>query len=227
MNSLSKTIAQCFLIVSLVPIVVVLTGCGTAQYAFQDRPSTNDAPAINGTPVSVPPSAAAGSQTNPVGPDTLRTGDRIMVSFSGLPLPMEKHEEQIREDRYINPPFLGRAVKAAGKSIGQLQEELQKLYVPDYFKAATIIVHRQDSYFFVGGEVKGSGQKPYLSEMTVLKAIQAAGDFTEYAKKTQVQVIRANGHKEKPVNCNKLIKNPKLDLPIFPGDTIIVPRRRF
>ena len=227
MNSLSKTIAQCFLIVSLVPIVVVLTGCGTAQYAFQDRPSTNDAPAINGTPVSVPPSAAAGSQTNPVGPDTLRTGDRIMVSFSGLPIPMEKHEEQIREDGYINPPFLGRAVKAAGKSIGQLQEELQKLYVPDYFKAATITVRRQDSYFFVGGEVKSPGQKPYLSEMTVLKAIQTAGDFTDFSKKTKIQVIRANGHKEKPLNYNKAIQNPKLDLPIFPGDQIIVPKRRF
>jgi len=227
MNSLSKTIAQCFLIVSLVPTVVVLTGCGTTQYAFQDRPSTNDAPAINGTPVSVPPSAAAGSQTNPVGPDTLRAGDRIMVSFSGLPIPMEKHEEQIREDGYVNPPFLGRAVKAAGKSIGQLQEELQKLYVPDYFKSATITVRRQDSYFFVNGEVKTPGQKPYLSEMTVLKAIAAAGDFTDYAKKTRIQVIRANGHKEKLVSYPKAIKNPKLDLPIFPGDQIIVPKRRF
>src|SRR5437867_12218220 len=97
MNSLFKTIAQRFLIVSLVPIVVVLTGCGTAQYAFQDRPSTNDAPAIKGTPASVPPSAAAGSQPNPVGPDTLRAGDRIMVSFSGLPIPMDRHEVQIRE----------------------------------------------------------------------------------------------------------------------------------
>jgi polysaccharide export outer membrane protein len=204
--------------------MVVLTGCGTTQYTDQDIPSSNDAPAISGTPVSVPLSEA-GSQTNPTGPDTLRAGDRINVSFSGLPVSIEKHEEQIREDGYINPPFLGRAVKAAGKSIGQLQEELQKSYVPDYFKSATITVRRQDSYFFVGGEVKASGQKPYLSEMTVLKAIQAAGDFTEFAKKSKVQVIRANGHKEKPVNCVKAINNPKLDLPIFPGDQVIVPKR--
>jgi len=225
MNSLSKIIAQWFLSVFLAPILVLLTGCGTTQYADQDSPSTSNAPAIGGTPVSVPPSAA-GTQPNPAGPDTLRAGDRISVSFSGLPgPPIEKHEEQIREDGYINPPFLGRTIKAAGKSIGQLQEELQKLYVPDYFKSATITVRRQDSYFFVGGEVKAAGQKPYLSEMTVLKAIQAAGDFTDFAKKTKVQVIRANGHKEKPVNCLKAIQNPKLDLPIFPGDQIIVPRR--
>jgi polysaccharide export outer membrane protein len=222
MNSLSKIIARCFLFLFLAPIMVVLTGCATAQYADQDSISTNNPPAINGTPVSVPPSGS-GSQTN--GPDTLRTGDRINVSFSGLPIPVERHEEQIREDGDFNPPFLGRPIRAAGKRIGQLQEELQKLYVPDYFKAATITVRRQDSYYFVGGEVKAPGQKPYLSEMTVLKAIQTAGDFTDFSKKSMIQVIRANGHKEKPVNYNKAIGNPKLDLPIFPGDQIIVPKR--
>jgi polysaccharide export outer membrane protein len=225
MNSLSKIIAQYFLTVVLAPILLGLTGCGTTQYAYEPSSSTNDAPAIGGTPVSVLPSAA-GSQINR-GPDTLRTGDRINVSFAGLPVPIERHEEQIREDGYFNPPLLGRAIKAAGKSIGELQEELQKLYVPDYFKSATITVRRQDSYFFVGGEVKAPGQKPYLTEMTVLRAIQTAGDFTDFSKKTKVQVIRANGHKEKPVDCLKAIKDPKLDLPIFPGDQIIVPKRRF
>ncbi len=223
MNSFSKTITQGFLTALLAPILVALTGCGTMQYADQASPTTTNAPAIGGTPVSVPPATA--SQTNPAGPDTLRAGDRINISFSGLPTPIEKHEEQIREDGYINPPLLRRAIKAAGKSIGQLQDELQKLYVPDYFISATITVRRQDSYFFVGGEVKSPGQKPYLSEMTVLKAIQTAGDFTDFAKKTRVQVIRANGHKEKPVNCPKAIKVPKLDLPIFPGDQVIVPKR--
>ena len=67
--------------------------------------------------------------------------------------------------------------------------------------------------------------KPYLSEMTVLKAIQTAGDFTDFSRKTQIQVIRANGHKEKLVNYNKALGNPKLDLPIFPGDQVIVPKR--
>src|SRR5947207_6769343 len=135
MNSLSKIMAHCFLTVLLVSPMAILTGCGTAQYADGDGPSTNGAPAISDTLVSVPPSS--GGQTNSAGSDTLHTGDRINVSFSGLPVPIERHEEQIREDGYINPPFLGRAVKAAGKSIGQFQEELQKLYVPDYFKSAT------------------------------------------------------------------------------------------
>jgi len=222
MNSLSKSIVKCFLFLFLAVGIVLVTGCGTTQYADEESSSTNDVAAMHNTPVSVPP--AAGGQTNR-GPDTLRTGDRINVSFSGLPSPIERHEEQIREDGYFNPPLLGRPIKAAEKSIGQLQEELQKLYVPDYFKSATITVRRQDSYFFVGGEVKAPGMKPYLSEMTVLKAIQTAGDFTDFSRKTKIQVIRANGHKEKPVNYNAALGNPKLDLPIFPGDQVIVPKR--
>ena len=219
MNALSKSIVKCFLFLFLAAGIVLVTGCGTPQNAGEKSSSTNDVAATNGTPVSVPPAVSPGS------PDKLRTGDRINVSFSGLPSPMERHEEQIREDGYFNPPLLGRPIKAAEKSVGQLQDELQKLYVPDYFKSATITVRRQDSYFFVGGEVKAPGMKPYLSEMTVLKAIQTAGDFTDFSRRTKIQVIRANGHKEKLVNYNKALVDPKLDLPIFPGDQVIVPKR--
>jgi len=114
---------------------------------------------------------------------------------------------------------------AAGKTIGQLQDELQNLYVPAYFKAAPVTVKRQESYFFVGGRVRNAGQKAYLSEMTLLKAIQTAGDFDEYANRKKVQIIRLNGRKE-TINCDKALKNPtKLDVPIYPGDQIIVPQR--
>jgi len=208
MNSSLKISLRCFLLTLAALTFTLLAGCGTAQYAFPD---------------------AAGGQTNHaspanLSPDLLRTGDRITITFAGTPTPVEKHEEQIREDGFIYPPLLGQAIVAAGKTIGQLQDELQKLYVPPYFKAATVTVKRQESYFFVGGRVKNGGQKAYLSEMTVLKAIQAAGDFDEYANRKNVQIIRADGRKETE-NCAKALKNPKLDKPIYPGDQIIVPQR--
>ena len=61
----------------------------------------------------------------------------------------------------------------------------------------------------------------------VLKAVQTAGGFTEFAKRTRVQITRADWRKETPVNCDKAVKNPKLDLAIFPGDQIFVDRRKF
>jgi len=226
MNSSLKISLRCFLSALASLTFTLLAGCGTTPYAFPDAAGTNAAPAIGPAPIPV---SAAGGQTNQaspanLSPDLLRTGDRITITFAGTPTPLEKHEEQIREDGFIYPPLLGQAILAAGKTIGQLQDALQKLYVPAYFKNATVTVKRQESYYFVGGRVKNGGQKPYLSEMTVLKAIQAAGDFDEYANRKNVQIIRADGRKETE-NCAKALKNPKLDKPIYPGDQIIVPQR--
>ena len=60
--------------------------------------------------------------------------------------------------------------------------------------------------------------------MTVLKAVSAAGGFTDYAKRVAVEVTRTDGTKV-VVNCKKAQKNPKLDIPISPGDRISVPLR--
>ena len=216
----------CFLSTLASLAVALLSGCGTTPYSSPDASSGDPAPNIGNPPVPVSQAGGLTNGASPanLSPDMLRLGDRITISYAGTPNPVEKHEEQIREDGHINPPLLGDAIMAAGKTIGQLQDELQKLYVPDYFKTATVTVRRQESYFFVGGRVKNGGQKPYLSEMTVLKAIQAAGDFDEYANRKKVQIIRANGRKES-VNCDKALKNPRFDVPICPGDQIIVPQR--
>ncbi len=212
-------------LLSLAPLTVaLLSGCGTPQYGFPEANTTNAAPAIGGTPVSVPQENAAAVNQSP---DWLRPGNRITIVFSGIPSPPPKHEEKIREDGNINPPLLGHPVKAAGKTIGKLQEELQHLYVPAFFtRALTLTVATEERWFYVGGEVKSQGRYMYSGEMTVRKAIQTAGDFTPYANRKKVRIIRASG-KTETVNCDKALKNPKLDLPVFADDQVIVPIRLF
>jgi protein involved in polysaccharide export with SLBB domain len=56
-----------------------------------------------------------------------------------------------------------------------------------FFKTLTVTVRLEDRYFFVGGQVRMPGQKLYLSEMTVTKAIQAAGDFTDFANRGRLR----------------------------------------
>ncbi|MCX8108287.1 MAG: SLBB domain-containing protein, partial [Verrucomicrobiae bacterium] len=65
----------------------------------------------------------------------------------------------------------------------------------------------------------------YTGEMTVLKAISTAGGFTEFAKRNRVEVTRASGGKPVVVDCVKALKNPRLDIPIYPGDRIFVHKR--
>jgi protein involved in polysaccharide export with SLBB domain len=69
-----------------------------------------------------------------------------------------------------------------------------------------------------------TGRILYTPGITVLGAISAAGDFNPFADKRHVQITRVDGT-IKIVNCLKAIKHPELDLRVFPGDKINVPRR--
>ena len=156
--------------------------------------------------------------------DTIHVGDRVTITYSGLPVPLPAHVEQVREDGQINPPLLKEPVLVAGKTVGELQDELHRLYVPGIYKAVTVTVTIPERYFWVGGEVKMPGQKPYLSQMTVVKAVQAAGDFTDFGDRKAVIVTRTD-KTTVVVNVKKAIRDPKFDAPIYPGDQVHVKRR--
>jgi polysaccharide export outer membrane protein len=115
-------------------------------------------------------------------------------------------------------------VRAVGRTPTELERDIRAAYVPALFVNCTPSVKAEERYFFVGGEVKVAGRLAYSSHtMTVLRAITTAGGFTDFAKKTKIEVRRSNG-KTDHVNYNKALKDPKLDLPVFPGDEIVVPR---
>ena len=60
--------------------------------------------------------------------------------------------------------------------------------------------------------------------MTLVKAIQTAGGFLEYAKTSKVRVTRVSG-KTIVIDYDKAIVDSTYDVPIYPGDTINVPKR--
>ena len=146
----------------------VLTGCQTPQHTFPRATSAGTNGTPGETPVSIPSSLVPASPPQRDSIDFLRPGYKVTITFSGVPNPPPKHEEKIREDGYISPPLLKRPVSVSGKTIGTLQEELQGLYVPDYFRTLTVTVTTEDRFIFVGGEVRTEGPRPCLPGMTVL-----------------------------------------------------------
>src|SRR6185503_2922488 len=96
-------------------------------------------------------------------------------------------------------------VHAAGKSTGQLEQDIREAYVPAYFVNLTAIVTTEERSFIVDGEVRQPGQKPYTGEVTVLRAIGTAGGFTEFANRKKIQLRRQNGQKF-IINWNKAIE---------------------
>lgn len=187
-------------------VLCLLAGCGTTG------PKT-DGGMFNQT--SPPPVASAG---------TFHVGDLVIVTFSGLSEPIPQHEERVKEDGTITLPQIG-AIKAEGRTSGELQKDIRSKYVDGrlFSSSLNITVKGQERYFFVKGEVNRASSYVWAEGMTVLKAIASAGDFNDFANRKKVTVTRVDG-RQFTINCDKAQRDPKLDLPIYPGDTINVPR---
>ena len=173
------------------------------------------------------PREAKGLDSNRPSTDLLRPGDLLVITFSGVSSPLPAHQDRVRDDGKITLPDIG-DIQAAGKMRAQLQQDIHDAYVPKLYKQLTVNVNPDVRYFFVGGEVKREGNYPYMgNQLTVLKAINAAGGFDVFAQKKKVQLTRSDGTKPIIIDCVKAQKNTKLDLLIYPDDRIFVPRRNF
>lgn len=228
---------------------VLLAGCNSGQYASpnpQKRfvfPGEEGGPPVAQTAPGQPapktplPVVPASVTAPPVMPVTLGTnispgsvggiqvGDSIMVSFSDLPptvQPIQPYVARIGEDGNITLHF-NVTVKAAGKTARDLEQEIRNQYVPRYYKNLTVTVKTEDRFYFVGGEVKMPNRQEYRGRVTVLRAIDTAGGFTDFANRSKIELTRQNGQKIK-INYKKAVKDPKLDPEVFPNDQIIVPK---
>ncbi len=189
-------------------LAVLFTACG-----FDGTPGA-------GNPNPVP------TNINYANPDILTEGDRIVITYSGIPAPPVPHVEQIRQDGTIQPPFLNQPVQAAGLTTGQFQQKLVSLYVPKIFTRISLTVKAEERYFTVDGEVNVPGLYPYVGSMTVLDGIASARGLNDFAKKNRIKITRVDGQTI-TFNYNKARDNQQHDIPLYPGDIINAPRRLY
>jgi polysaccharide export outer membrane protein len=170
------------------------------------------------------PSGEPGSRTiDPAVSSALRAGDMITVSFSDLPNPPAEIRTRIPADGMVPLHFSVR-VRAAGRIISELEQAIREAYVPRYFKHLTAIVRSEERFFFVGGEVRSPGRFSVQANLTVLRAIDTAGGFTDFAKRRQIELRRENGDRIY-IDEKKAREDSVLDLPVLANDHIIVNRR--
>ena len=139
---------------------------------------------------------------------------------------MEVQLRPVRADGMISMPLLN-DVQAAGLTpmqlAGSITDKLKK-YVSD--PRVTIVVTQMNSQrVYVTGEVLHPGAMNLTPNMTVLQALSSSG-FTQFANTKGIYVLRhENGEDKKfPVNYKKLVKGEGgQNIPLKPGDTIIVP----
>ncbi len=154
----------------------------------------------------------------------LRVGQTVVVAFSGAPTAIDTHTEVIKEDGTITLPLIGK-IYAVGKTIGELQTEIYADYVPKYYVRLTVTVSSGDMVYYVAGEVRSPGVETYRSDITLTKAIQAAGGLSEYASSKKIWITHAG--KRVKVDYLGALQDPSKDVPIFPEDQILVGKSIF
>jgi len=132
----------------------------------------------------------------------------------------------VRPDGKISLPLLN-DVQAAGLTAMELRnavtEGLQKfINSPQVTVTVTEINSRR---VYVTGEVSRPGAYPLLPNMTALQALTGAGGFTQFSNTKKIYVLRnENGKQVKhPFNYKAVLDGKQDDIPLQPGDTIVVP----
>lgn len=132
----------------------------------------------------------------------------------------------VRPDGKISLPLLN-DVQAAGLTAMELANHITvglKKYItnPQVTVTVTEINSRR---VYVTGEVNRPGAYPLLPNMTALQALTSAGGFTQFSNTKKIYVLRnENGKQTKhPFNYKAVLDGKADDIPLQPGDTIVVP----
>ena len=140
----------------------------------------------------------------------------------------------VRPDGKISTPLVEDMV-AVGKTPSQLARDIEKS-LAEYVKSpkVNVVVMGAMSVFSqvkVIGQVLKPQALPYRDGMTVLDAVLAVGGLGQFAAGNRARLVRTeNGkHTEIKVKLDALVNDGdmKQNLPLKPGDVLVVPESRF
>lgn len=152
------------------------------------------------------------------GPYTLDTGDVVRVSVYGDAELSKTY--RVDDKGALAFPLVG-GVPVRGATTEGAAQRLSRALANGFMRNPNVAVEiEQYRPFYIQGEVRTSGQFPYVYGMSVRAAISTAGGFTETADRDQAVVYRQQG--------NQMVRGVvDLDFPIYPGDTVVISERWF
>jgi polysaccharide biosynthesis/export protein len=140
----------------------------------------------------------------------------------------------VRPDGKISTPLVEDMV-AVGKTPSQLARDIEKS-LTEYVKSpkVNVVVMGAMSVFSqvkVIGQVVRPQALPYRDGMTVLDAVLAVGGLAPFAAGNRAHLVRSDHGKnsEIKVKLDSLVNNGDMrqNLPLRPGDVLVVPESRF
>lgn len=205
--------------------VVLGSMCATGAYGAEPAlpPQTSDTAQMP----DAPPASQVGAQYI-IGP-----GDTIQVFVWRNP--DLSVTVPVRPDGKISTPLV-EDLTAVGKTSSQLARDVERV-LGEYIRTpqVNIIVSNPISTFSqvkVIGEVRTPQSLPYREGLTALDAVLAVGGLTDFAAGNRAKIVRkgADGkNQEMKIRLDSLLKKGKIaeNIPLQPGDVLIVPTSRF
>lgn len=164
---------------------------------------------------------------------TYSVGAKDLITISVFDVPELNITVRIEEDGTITLPLLGR-IQVGGLSRFQVERKLADLLEQKYLKNAQVTVfikEYQSKMVSIIGEIEKPGNYELIGKQTLLQMLSLAGGLSE-ATSDHIIVIRnyKNGKSRSLVidlDALMLKGDPRLNIPLQPGDIINVPGERF
>jgi polysaccharide biosynthesis/export protein len=193
----------------IISICFCLFGCATQTYSVVDA-------------------QAAAAEVAPPDQEKYLLGPEDVIEISVWKEPDMTKQLVVQPDGKVYYPLVGE-IRAVGKTVKQLQEEISKRlekFVTD--AAVTVILLKTQYYkFYVTGRVNKPGEFLAGRPTSVLQAISMAGGLTPFASPRSIKVVRKVGGQDevhlfdyKDVSKGHLLGQ---NIILEPGDVVVVP----
>lgn len=176
---------------------------------------------VKPTPLPTPIVAAG------TAPDAYVIGTSDTLTVSVWKEPALTGNLLVRPDGVVSMPLLG-DVQASGLTSLQLssliQERLKKFIQDPSVSVVLTQIHSKVIYLL--GEVAKKGPVEMTPGMTLLEAISSAGGLTDYANTKKIYILRKQSDATQKIvtHYKEALKgNYAFNVPLKPGDTIVVP----
>lgn len=148
-----------------------------------------------------------------------------VLSISIWKEPEYTQEVTVTPEGTVNLLNVADPVRAVGLTTAQFRQQVTELYSRAVNDAQVSVSLKTPSTqtVFVLGEVNDAGMFPWTSNLTLSKAVAAAGGFDITAKTSDVLVVRpepSGAPRSIRVNLNDILYGESSDFPLLPGDVI-------
>ncbi|WP_367276076.1 polysaccharide biosynthesis/export family protein [uncultured Sphingorhabdus sp.] len=151
--------------------------------------------------------------------------DKLTIDVFGIE-ELSKKEVQTDASGRISFPLAG-VIEAAGKTPGEIEEEIEARLRTRYVRDPQVTVNLQETVsqvITVDGQVKKPGLYPVVGKMTLMRAVATAEGTAEFAKLDDVVIFRTvKGQQLAALYNLKAIRRGNYQDPeVFANDVVVV-----